>query len=126
LSLGAAYDYRANGLFNQSYENAVAGYLLWQATPKLKVNGRVDYATGSRGSDGLAPTPGAFGVPFDASTSGVRLLSGVGTLDYSLWANVISRLEFRWDHSLSGQHLFLQNGSRLNAFSLALNLIYKF
>ena len=116
LSLGAAYDYRANGLFDGSYENAVAGYLLWQATEKLKVNGRVDYGTGSNGAYGVAVAPGA---------DNVKLLSTVVTLDYGLWANVISRAEFRWDHSVSGQPLFL-DGSEKDACSLALNVIYKF
>lgn len=116
LSLGAAYDYRANGLFSGSYENAIAGYVLWQATEKLKVNTRLDYGTGSNGAYGVTTTPDA---------DNVKLLSTVLTLDYSLWANVISRAEFRWDHSASGQPLFL-DGSEKDAFSLALNVIYKF
>ena len=116
LGLGVAYDYRANALFDGSYENALAAYLNWQATGKLKVNGRVDYATGSRS---------AYGVPEDANHPNVRLLGLTATLDYSLWANVISRAEIRWDHSLTGQG-FLVDGTRENACSLALNVIYKF
>jgi len=42
------------------------------------------------------------------------------TLDYQLWENVISRLEYRWDHYDSSV-----NG-RENAQALHLNLIYEF
>jgi len=116
LALGVAYDYRANALFAGSYENALAGYLTWQATPKLKLNGRVDYATGSRT---------AYGVPDDGSSPNVELIGLTATVDFSLWANVLSRVEFRWDHGLTEQG-FLLDGGQQNACSLALNLIYKF
>jgi len=54
------------------------------------------------------------------------------TAQYNLWKNVTSRLEFRWDHSDSGQLFgFNQNTSssttsRKNAYLLALNFIYQF
>lgn len=113
LTLGIAYDYRANGLFDRSYENALAGYLLWQATEKLKLAGRVDYATGS---------VTAFGVN---NGGPVQLLGLTGTVDYSLWANAITRLEVRWDRNLKGDGTF-GDGSDENAVSLALNVIYNF
>ena len=58
------------------------------------------------------------------------------TLQYDLWKNVVSRVEFRWDHSDNGK-LFGANatstssvaatgGSRRNAFMLAAQVIYKF
>ncbi len=114
LSLGASYDYRANGLFDKSYENAVGGYLSWQATEKLKLNGRGEYASGSNGAFGEITT-----------ADNVKLLGVTGTLDYSLWANAITRLEVRWDHALNGQGVFLDSNAR-NAISLAMNVIYKF
>jgi hypothetical protein len=54
------------------------------------------------------------------------------TAQYDLWKNVISRLEFRWDHSLSGQQVWgnpgtsVDGGSLHNEWLLAANLIYKF
>ncbi len=120
LALGAAYDYRANGVFDGSYENAIAGYLTWQVTEKLKLNGRGEYATGS--ATPLGSPIGAFGV---STGEHVELLGVTGTLDYSLWANAITRLEFRWDHTLSGPGVFL-DGTKENALSAALNVIYKF
>jgi len=47
------------------------------------------------------------------------------TIQYNLWANVISRAEFRWDHADEGG-AFSDNGSNANSFLLAANLIYTF
>lgn len=112
LSLGASYDYRSNGIFDNSYEEAIGGYLAFKATEKLKLNGRVEYAT----------TSNPYSIPaFD----NIKLLGVTGTVDYSLWANAITRLEVRWDDALNGAPMFL-DGTRRNAISLALNVIYKF
>jgi opacity protein-like surface antigen len=53
------------------------------------------------------------------------------TVQYDLWKNVISRLEYRWDHSASGQDAYGGTStdsapSLKNAFLLAANVIYKF
>jgi len=117
LALGAAYDYRANGLFNSSYENALAGYLSYQASEKLKLVDRLEYATGSNGSFG--------GFVDSVGVKNVAVLGNTFTVDYSLWANVISRAELRWDHSLTGAGQF-GDGTDINALSVALNVIYKF
>ncbi len=113
VTLGLAYDYRANGLRDNSYENAVAGYLGWQLTEKLKFSGRAEYATGSNGAYGYA------------GPESVQLFGLVTTLDYNLWANAITRLELRWDHDLQGNGEFLDS-TKDDAVSLALNVIYKF
>lgn len=113
LSVGAAYDYQSNGMFDDSYANAVAGYVSLQLSEKLKLNGRAEYATGS---------PGAFGTTTGESA---ELFGVTGTLDYSLWANAITRLEFRWDNDLSEEGTFI-DGTKTSAMSLALNVIYRF
>lgn len=123
LSLGAAYDYTSGSAFEGSYANALAGYLSWQATEKLKVNGRVDYAWGSDGAYGYSSSEGKN-----------ELISFTGTVDYSLWQNVISRVELRWDHCLTSDTPFGGTmavadggaGRDENAVSLALNVIYQF
>jgi hypothetical protein len=120
LSLGASYDYRTSGVFDNSYEEAFGGYLAFQATDKLKLNGRVEYATGSNGGFG-----GWYPNNAGTLTDNIKLLGVTGTVDYSLWANAITRLELRWDDALNGAHDFV-NDSRRNAISLALNVIYKF
>jgi hypothetical protein len=52
------------------------------------------------------------------------------TAQYDLWKNVISRLEFRWDHGDNGKYFGNSVGfstpNRKNAFMLAANVIYKF
>jgi hypothetical protein len=95
---------------------ALAGYASFQATEKLSFHGRVEYATG----DVDKPTTLSVGNGIYAATL---------TAQYDLWKNVISRLEFRWDHA---EHGLLFGGTttgtptRENAFLLAANVIYKF
>ena len=52
------------------------------------------------------------------------------TAQYNLWANVISRVEFRWDHAEHGNFFGYNsttgNPNKGNDFLLALNLIYQF
>lgn len=51
------------------------------------------------------------------------------TLDYKLWANVVSRIEYRWDHDLSGNNLAAEtngNPSRNNAHTIMAQIAYKF
>lgn len=129
LSLGLAYDYVALGenttidstgtpvLHDSGHQSAVAGYLLWQITDKLSLNSRADYLLQSE----FLATPG---MPEAA-------LAITETLQYNLWANVISRLEFRWDHALNGGDAYGGTASNptpdlRNTFLVAANFIYKF
>ena len=52
------------------------------------------------------------------------------TVQYDLWKNVLSRLEFRWDHAEHGNTFGALQGDGTaaanNALMLAANLIYKF
>ena len=126
LSIGASYDYMngpplafALAPNKAGYANAATLYASYQATEKLKLNGRAEYTTAT---GGFWYTPGAIG--------NEKLLGLTGTLDYALWANVVSRLEARWDHSLTGDRPFggtaAAPGGEKNVVTLALNLIYKF
>jgi Putative beta-barrel porin-2, OmpL-like. bbp2 len=52
-----------------------------------------------------------------------------GTLQYQLWANVLSRLEVRWDHTAHGDFYGASSTGapmKSNDFLVALNLIYQF
>ncbi len=134
LLVGGAFDYRfggpsavnpATGLpfftAGSSWAWAIAGYASFQANEKWKFNGRLDYTEGSDG------TWYNRGTPPDGSNLQNRLGSATLTADYTLWANVISRAEFRWDHSMSGDKPYGDaTHIQRNAVSLALNLIYKF
>ena len=131
LSVGGAFDYRFNGpnavTVGDNWAWAIAGYASFQANEKWKFNGRLDYAEGTDGTfyDRL-PDPGAPGAA-SAKNLQNRLGSATLTADYALWANVVSRAEFRWDHSMSGDRPYGDaTHIQRNAVSLALNLIYKF
>jgi len=123
VKVGAAYDYAAlnslpptdSGLSEASgYANAVAGYLSWQVTEKLSAYGRAEYASSS-----------------SASTFGSRkVVEGTATLQYDLWKNVMSRVEFRWDHSADGSDAYggtIPGEPTLkNSYLLLASLAYKF
>jgi hypothetical protein len=118
LKLGFAYDYTTGQVTKNDYANATALYVLYE-TGKWKFNNRFDYASSTSGR-------------FDAVNSGStdQLFSYTIDVDYSLWANVVSRLEFRYDRSLSGDRPFGGStaGSPINkqAISLGFNVIYLF
>jgi Putative beta-barrel porin-2, OmpL-like. bbp2 len=103
---------------------------------KLKLNTRVEYF--DNGSAALAALGGAAsagrGRANVAGVGAAEVLAATITADYQLWKNVISRLEYRWDHDASGgKHLpgnvnsgGLGGAGNNNAHLVALNLIYKF
>jgi hypothetical protein len=119
LSLGLAYDYTTSSAFSQSYAEAFAAYLSWQVTEKLKSNSRVDFGWGSNGS-----------YLYTSAGSKNQLVSFTETVDYSLWKNVISRAELRWDHCMTGDKPFggttAGAGDEKDVVSLTANLIYMF
>jgi hypothetical protein len=121
LAVGAAFDYRFNGpnglTPDSNWAYAIAGYLTYRATEKLAFSGRADYTEGSDGTW------------FDAGTAGVsdrqnELFALTATAEYALWANVITRAEFRWDHALTDDKPYGRSDE--NAMTLAANVIFKF
>jgi len=124
LSIGGSWDYRRidNQGINQGLDiaYAVAGYAKYQATEKLSFANRFEYANGAPGT-------------WVGYSTREKLLADTFTVDYSLWANVVTRAEFRWDHYAGGvQNNYpfsvdstADTGDK-NAYSLALNVIYKF
>jgi len=141
LKVGVAYDYALTDHQNTGsayvgamYAYAVSGYITYQATEKLKLALRGEYAQSTDGVWYLTNIGG-----FGDQNPKNRLLGLTATVDYSLWANVVTRLEFRWDHDLTGQHYTDDIGNPnagvskgpfgwddRNNFMLALNVIYKF
>lgn len=132
LKVGAAYDYASTMGWSSSlnqhqgkslYASAIGLYASYQATEKLSLHVRGE---NSRASDLelYAPASGDH-------QSAASIYSVTGTIQYDLWANVLSRLEFRWDHSEHGTPFYTSAGAtdahpRANAFLLAANIIYKF
>lgn len=136
LSVGLAFDYIENfagnifgGAIPDISENwawSAAGYVSFQASEKLKINGRLDYVHGSDGTFYDSSEDGGF--------MGVRdrhneLIAPTLTIDYALWENVVTRAEVRWDHVLTDDKIY---GGNMNsdpdedAVTVALNVIYKF
>lgn len=128
LSLGGAFDYRDDGAANfvtapHNWAWAGALYTSYQATEKLKLNGRAEYTKGSNGT-----------YYFRATNDKQNELFGLTlTADYALWSSLITRLEGRWDSTLNGDRPFGTGTSAPSAppadhtaLTLALNVIYKF
>lgn len=120
LKFGAAWDYL--DIYNQGYDAyawVLGGYVSYQATEKLSFHGRIEYGEDTYG---LFAFTGAKG----------KLGEMTATVQYDLWKNVMSRLEFRWDHDCTGNGQFggtyseSGGGNLVNATMLAVNIIYNF
>ncbi len=62
---------------------------------------------------------------------GNSIYAVTATAQYDLWKNVLSRIEFRWDHvehgnAFGGVDSVTGGPDRANAYMLAANVIYKF
>jgi hypothetical protein len=139
LKVGFAFDYL--NVANTSGETwALGGYLAFQATEKLSFYGRAEYLR-DRGDQKVFVAPvvdGTGAVTGSTATAPDKVLALTGTIQYDLWKNVLSRLEVRWDHSLSGQGVWGGTtpntdgdatsgfGDQKNAVVLMANIIYKF
>ncbi len=116
LKVGAAYDYSGiseqdlGGLIEASYANAIAGYASFALTEKMTLFGRGEYTTSDQ------PLFGA-----------TKVFAATATLQYDLWANVLSRVEFRWDHAADGSKPYGDPGeTKGNSYILLANIAYKF
>jgi Putative beta-barrel porin-2, OmpL-like. bbp2 len=124
LKVGASYDYL--GVSHQplsassEYANAVALYASFQATEKLTLLARGEYASTD------IPTI------FTSTSDGRReVMALTGTLQYDLWKNVLSRLECRWDHAGAGGPAYGgmtsdDSPSKRNSFIVIADVAYKF
>lgn len=135
LKVGTSYDYvhaHNNSFGPTGYAQALALYASVQATEKLSLHLRGEWADLT---DGWA-TGGKFNTGV-GSVGGLpsEVIALTGTIQYDLWANVLSRLEVRWDHAISGSGPFggsvggtgIPHGAdEKNSVLLAANLIYKF
>jgi len=132
LALGAAWDYRSDGptvagpVKNRAY--AIAGYASYSITEKFRAHARLDYVNADAGtfySAGTSVSIEDTAYYAVAHSSHEKLLGTTFTLDYSLWDNVVTRAELRWDHSLNGDRPY-GNGDEKNAVTMTANLVYKF
>lgn len=114
LTVGASWDYvdNLNGVANQ-YGYAWALYGSYQLTEQLKLSYRAELA----GSSGGIHLPGG--------SNDEQVFGNTVTLDYALWKNVISRLEYRIDSAVSGSVMRPFDGQK-NDHSLTANIVYLF
>ena len=136
LTMGAAFDYVHNylgggTLLGDRWHNDVTVlglYATYKATDKLSFSGRGEYVHGQF----IEKFPS--GPDFGYSSEGFEL---TGTMEYDMWANVVSRLEIRWDRmgSLNTPSSIQNNGpspfpkntlDNRDAVGLYANIIYKF
>jgi hypothetical protein len=120
LKVGAAFDYldsRSNSgstavaVGNDMY--ALGVYGSYQATEKLSFHARGELF------NGLNPVTGG--------KDDSQIWELTGTVQYDLWENVISRLEFRWDHADEGNYFGASHPFGLrNSVLVAANIVYKF
>lgn len=136
LKVGAAFDY--NDLSNAGFAWNIAGYASFQCSEKFSLHGRAEYL--QRSDSFLGYTRGANGVSTTVLSDGTevagfptKIFETTITAQYDLWKNVMSRLEFRWDHSADGSNAYGgtsdvtgANPDLMNALSVALNVIYMF
>jgi hypothetical protein len=132
LSFGASYDGISDADvagFDAGNFQAFAGYASYKLNDKASINGRFEYASGSAlqaleyygNFSGVAPYDGALD----------KVIAVTGTFEYDLWANVISRLEVRWDHNAGGGPAAFGGEvpgvpTKNNEILIAANVIYKF
>jgi hypothetical protein len=115
LKFGAAMDYLQIAHWGPGFDHefAVALYASLQATEKLSLHLRGEYWDDNAGL-----------------YSYNQFYAVTATAQYDLWKNVISRIEFRWDHAAHykefGGNPNTSIGLKENAFMLAANIIYKF
>ncbi len=107
LKLGGSFDYlNARDISGNAWD--IAGYSTYQFNEKLSLNLRAEY------NDIIGPTANQEEV--------------TATVQYAMWANVLTRLEVRWDHAEPGGGFASNRGSNINnnAFMLAAQAIYTF
>ena len=116
LKVGAAYDYVAQAqIGNAGYVNVFGAYGTWTSSDsKFSLNLRGEYAHQSSGAAAAATL-------FN-STDGEEFTA---TASYALWANVLSRVEVRLDHS-TGASYFEGGNFVQNSVFLGAQLIYTF
>jgi hypothetical protein len=115
LKLGVAFDdLEIHDVSGETW--CIGAYASYQATEKLSLHLRGEYLR-DRGNQQFV-------------SNSTRLFEITTTIQYDLWKNVLSRIEFRWDHSADAVPAFGGVGSgapnRDNAYMLAANIIYKF
>jgi hypothetical protein len=141
LKVGAAFDFLELhnggdggqgpvGLARNASDNSVWNIGLYgnfQINDKASFNLRAEYLN----DNGAGPYNGNFVPNPPPGGHSVNAEELTATLQYNLWANVLSRVELRWDHVEHGKSFDVTGVGPVfpahdSAFMVALNLIYQF
>lgn len=127
---GGSFDYADSTGDNAAGQewNAWAAtlYSSYQLTEKASLHLRGEYAK---------TDANLFGTGANLTDGDSELLGVTATVQYDLWKNVISRLEFIWDHQAGDNEMTgfggkpqdgATSGSNRNRYTIALNVIYRF
>jgi hypothetical protein len=127
LTTGVAFDYVRNSgggdesgsafdNFQDITDTYVIGlYVTYKATDKLSINGRAEYVN-THFTQSASNTSEEFA--FESSNDAEEITA---TVEYDLWANVVSRVELRYDHDNS----YRGDGDHEDALGFYANVIYK-
>jgi len=131
LKLGASFDY-LNFKDSGAGDVWVAGlFATIQSSDKLSFNFRGEIVDATKLPMATSPF-GATTVFGNPAYAGHYAGEVTATIQYQLWNNVLSRVEFRWDHVDSNAFGYSQAAGNVGApmkendFLLALNLVYQF
>lgn len=115
LKVGVAWDALNSRVIPADF-NIYGVYATYQATDKLAFNLRGEFVDGTDADGGKGSNP------FNNLGRGEEVTA---TIEYNLWANMLTRVEFRWDHA-EFTHPYSNSETGANAFLLAFNAVYKF
>jgi Putative beta-barrel porin-2, OmpL-like. bbp2 len=139
LKFGASFDYlNARDVSGNAWDGALYG--TYQFNDKLSLNLRAEYYNGAPLNAAGAYSQNPVGIPLGYGTTqggDQQAQEFTATVQYALWANVLTRLEFRWDHvnhgngfsnntSTSNGEETVPGGLRQDAFMLAAQAVYQF
>jgi hypothetical protein len=137
LKFGAAFDYLSAPKNSFNWVSAITGGPNYTSMPDA-------WALGIYGSFQATEKLSLLlrGEHLEANDNAGNIYALTTTVQYDLWKNVLSRLEFRWDHAEHGQmfsgtpatistitgigSLLGTGATRANAFMMAANIVYKF
>jgi hypothetical protein len=133
LKFGAAYDYVTAMTSGGGHANIFGVYGTYAASDKLTFNVRAELADQTApilGTAAVGPTAATPTALATLGTPAAGLQSKYGeeftaTASYALWANVLSRVELRWDHADAASYA-IGGGTVKNAIFAGAQLIYTF
>ncbi len=137
LTLGVGYDAVFNtdaynpisrAYENYGYSTAIAGYISYKVSEKLRTSLRADYAHGKVLGviNGYSYSPDGGVTYVNPQADFDKVFALTGTVTYDLWANVLTRLEVRWDHATGDSKPFGELPSKDHSIMVAANMVYKF